>query len=102
MAQKAKIGKKSTSTNAGYITPILYVAITCQQIELESWSSPLQMGKSCSLDTKKNFKLVMLFFFYVYIMGGCLCEICLHLDDIIIPCELTNRAHFVAQSIFGY
>jgi len=33
-----KLGKNSTPTNAdpGYILPILYMAKTCQQIELES------------------------------------------------------------------
>jgi len=39
MDQKLKIGKKNcTLTNAdpGYFTPILYIAITRQQIELES------------------------------------------------------------------
>jgi len=27
-------------------------------------------------------------------------HICLHLDDVIIPCESTNRADFLAQNFF--
>jgi len=27
---------------------------------------------------------------------------CLHLDEVIIPWESTNRADFVAQSFFGF
>jgi len=48
MAQKQKIGKNSTPTNAslGCIPP---QAITHQPIELEGCSNPLKMGKSCSL-----------------------------------------------------
>jgi len=29
-------------------------------------------------------------------------HICLHLDDVIISCEPTNRSDFVAQSFFGF
>jgi len=29
-------------------------------------------------------------------------HICLHSDDDVIPWELNNGAHFVAQSIFGF
>jgi len=29
-------------------------------------------------------------------------HICLHLNDVIIPWEATNRADFVAQSFFGF
>jgi len=38
-------------------------------------------------------------------MGVCLCTFCLHLDDVIIPWELTKRADLVAQKcywILGY
>ena len=45
------------------------MALTRQQIELESHLSP-PWGKSCSLDRKK---WVVKFFVDVYIMGGCLC-----------------------------
>jgi len=41
-----KLVKNYTRTNAdpGYIRPILYMAIIRQQIELESYSNPLQLG----------------------------------------------------------
>jgi len=53
-----KLVKISTPTNAnlGYITPILYLAITRQQLELESCSSPLQIGKVL-FRLKKNLSL---------------------------------------------
>jgi len=43
MAQNLKLVKNSNPTKAdpGYIIPILYMAITRQQIELETCSSPL-------------------------------------------------------------
>jgi len=47
MAQKKKLAKISTPTSAnpGYITSrLLYMVITRQKIELETCSSPLQMG----------------------------------------------------------
>jgi len=44
MAHNPKMVKIATPTNAnlGCITPILYMIITCQQLELESCSSPLK------------------------------------------------------------
>jgi len=45
--KKQKLAKMSTPTtaNPGYITSrVLYMAITRQHIELETYSSPLQMG----------------------------------------------------------
>jgi len=46
-ARKQKLVKISVPTNAnlGWITPMFYMAITRQQLELESCSNLLWMGK---------------------------------------------------------
>jgi len=38
----------------------------------------------------------------VYMITGCLCIFCLHLDDVIIPWEQTKRDDFVAQNFIGF
>ena len=47
MAQNQNIGRNSIPINVDprYILPILYMAITSHQIELENCSNPLKMGK---------------------------------------------------------
>jgi len=99
MAQKPKIGRKFHPTNAdpGYITPR---AITGQRIELESRSNPLKTREVLQFAIKNILDLDVGFSVNVYMITGCLCIFCLHLDDVIIPWEPTKRANFVAQSFF--
>jgi len=102
MAQKTKIGKNYTPTNAnpGYIIPM---AITHQQIELESCLNPLKMRKVLLFAIKKIVSVLDFgIFVYVYMMGVCLCISGLHSDDIIIPWEPTKRANFVAQNFIEF
>jgi len=76
------------------------MVIPDQQIELESCSSPLQTGKSCSLDRKKGLSLGRQVF--CLHNGRMFMHICLHLDDVTIAWQPTNRADFVAQTFFGF
>jgi len=78
--KKQKLIKNSTLTNIylWYVMLILYVAITRQQIELESCSSPLQMGSLVIYMEK--LKLGMSRFCLCLQNGRMFVHICLHLD----------------------
>jgi len=96
-----EVVKISTPTNStlGWITPSLYMAITRRQNRLESCSSPLKTREDVRFRLKKKF-------FSLRSRAFCWClhnermfmHIFLHLHDVIIPWEPTNRADFVTQN----
>jgi len=70
------------------------MAIMRQQIELESCSNSLKMGKVLQFRIKTKFKLGCRFFVDVDMMGVCLCIFYLHSNDVIRPWTTTRRAIF--------
>jgi len=83
----------------GILYPWPLLAVSRQHNELENCSNPLT--KNLVVWKIICLLLDVRFFIDVYITRGCLC-IFLHLADVNIQWELTNRADFVAQSFFGF